>query len=116
MSHEENGNGCCSTNSHKPTIKIDVKLAQAHHFYWVGDLPALRAVADELAPLVDAYGGPAQRTDFHHVRMQEALRREGQLTVRTAEIRRARAGRRFPAADCPYGGAQHRSPPGGTRR
>jgi hypothetical protein len=38
------------------------------------------------------------------------------LTVRTAEIRRARAGRRFPAAGCPYGGAQHRSPPGGTRR
>ena len=26
MTHEENGSGCCSTNGHKPTVKIDVKL------------------------------------------------------------------------------------------
>jgi predicted ATPase/class 3 adenylate cyclase len=55
---------------------IAVKLEQAHHYYFVGDVGALRAVIEEVRPEIDARGTPLQALDFLHVLAQEAYRRE----------------------------------------
>jgi tetratricopeptide (TPR) repeat protein len=55
---------------------LDVKLEQAHHYYYVGDQDALAAVVEELEPHVDSRGSPQQSLEFRHVVAQAAYRRE----------------------------------------
>ena len=55
---------------------IDLKLDQAHFFYFENEQEAHAAVLDELEPAVSAHGSPAQRLDLMHARMQFRYRLE----------------------------------------
>jgi predicted ATPase/class 3 adenylate cyclase len=55
---------------------LDVKLEQAHHYYYLGDQSALAAAIEELEPHVDRRGTPHQGLEFLHVVAQAAYRRE----------------------------------------
>jgi predicted ATPase/class 3 adenylate cyclase len=55
---------------------IDVKLEQAHHHYFQGDVEALGALVEVIQPQVEGHGSPAQQVDFLSVLAQLAYRRE----------------------------------------
>jgi predicted ATPase/class 3 adenylate cyclase len=55
---------------------IDVKLAQAHFFYFQAELDDLKRVIAELRPAVEAHGPPVQQLEFLHVVAQDAYRKE----------------------------------------
>jgi predicted ATPase/class 3 adenylate cyclase len=55
---------------------IDVKLEQAHHHYFQGDLETLSALVETVRPQVERHGSPVQQVDFLHVLAQHAYRRE----------------------------------------
>ncbi|CAN5120001.1 hypothetical protein BH09ACT13_BH09ACT13_13530 [soil metagenome] len=55
---------------------LEVKLSQANHHYYQGNLEELAAVIAELESEVDRHGTPEQGLDFLHVRAQAAFRRE----------------------------------------
>jgi predicted ATPase/class 3 adenylate cyclase len=55
---------------------IDVKLEQAHHHYFQGNVDALAALVEVIRPQVEGHGSPAQQVDFLSVLVQHAYRRE----------------------------------------
>jgi tetratricopeptide (TPR) repeat protein len=55
---------------------LDVKLEQAHYYYFVGRVDELAAVIRELEPEVRTRGTPRQELDLMHVVAQAAYRRE----------------------------------------
>jgi tetratricopeptide (TPR) repeat protein len=68
---------------------IDLKLDQAHFFYFENEQEAQRAVLDELEPAIAAHGGAAQRLDLMHARMQFRYRLEQYaLSEETEELAR----------------------------
>jgi len=68
---------------------IDLKLDQAHFFYFENDQDAHGAVLDELEPAVSAHGSPAQRLDLLHARMQFRYRLERYaLSAETEDLAR----------------------------
>ena len=58
------------------TAWIDVKLEQAHHYYFQGDLESLADLIEVVRPYVERHGSPVQQVDFLHVLAQHAYRRE----------------------------------------
>jgi predicted ATPase/class 3 adenylate cyclase len=69
---------------------LDVKIGEANHHYFQGDLDRLAALADELRPLVERHGGAVQQIEFLHVMAQNAYRRERYvLSAETEELVRA---------------------------
>jgi predicted ATPase len=69
---------------------LEVKLAQAHHLYWIGDNVGLQRAAEELRPYIESRGTAQQQHDFLHVLHQTSLRQEQYvLSERTEEISRA---------------------------
>ena len=58
------------------TAWIDVRLEQAHRFYYEGDLDELARVIAESRSVVEEHGSPVQRLEFLHVLAQDAYRRE----------------------------------------
>jgi len=68
---------------------IDLKLDQAHFFYFENEQEAQRAVLDELEPAIAAHGTAAQRLDLLHARMQFRYRLEQYaLSSETEELAR----------------------------
>jgi predicted ATPase/class 3 adenylate cyclase len=68
---------------------IDLKLDQAHFFYFENEQEAQAAVLDELEPAISAHGSPAQRLDLMHARMQFRYRLEQYaLSAETEELAR----------------------------
>jgi tetratricopeptide (TPR) repeat protein len=66
-----------------------VKLAQAHHLYWIGDNAGLAQAARELQPHIESHGTSEQQHDFLHVLHQTNLRQEQYaLSARTEELAR----------------------------
>jgi predicted ATPase len=55
---------------------IDVKLAQAHHHYWMNDQEALAQTAEALRPDLQKHGSPVQRIDWLSVLLKETYRRQ----------------------------------------
>jgi predicted ATPase/class 3 adenylate cyclase len=69
---------------------LEVKLAQAHHLYWIGDNVGLQRAAKDLRPFVERRGTARQQHDFLHVLYQTNLRQEQYvLSERTEELARA---------------------------
>ena len=58
------------------TAWIDVRLEQAHRFYYEAELDELARVIAESRGAVEEHGSPAQRLEFLHVLAQDAYRRE----------------------------------------
>ncbi len=55
---------------------LDVKLAQAHHHYWMNNQNALARTAEQLQTDLQTHGTPAQRTDCLSVLLKETYRRQ----------------------------------------
>jgi predicted ATPase/class 3 adenylate cyclase len=66
---------------------IDVKLAQAHFFYFQAELDDLARVIAELRPVVGERGTPVQQLELMHVIAQDRFRRERYvLSAETEEL------------------------------